>query len=151
MRNGNVISKIALYIEAKNSAIKAADCLLERWKPKGEFIQAWGNIHDNAMYRLIIDCMLNLPLLYWATDVTGDAKYREIATKHAKTCRSVIIRPDGTTYHTYYFDPETGAPLRGVTHQGFSDDSCWARGQAWGIYGFALSYAYTKNDVFIEV
>ena len=142
--------KLTGNMEAKQSAIKAADCLLERWKTKGEFIQAWGSIHDKTMYRLIIDCMLNLPLLYWAAEVTGDEKYKEIATKHANTCKSVIIRPDGTTFHTYYFDPETGAPLKGVTGQGYSDDSCWARGQAWGIYGFTLSYVYTKDVAFIE-
>lgn len=127
------------------TALRAADTLLERYKPKGEFIQAWGSIHDPACYRLIIDCLLNLPLLYWATEQSGDPKYRDIAYKHLKTAMKVLFRADGSTFHTHYFDPETGEPTKGTTFQGYSDDSCWARGQAWGIYGLALSYAYTHD------
>lgn len=135
--------------KAKQSAILAADALIERFKPKGNFIQAWGDINDPANYRLIIDCLLNLPLLYWAAEVTGDKKYYDIAYRHLKTAVSVLIRADASTYHTYYFDPETGSPTRGTTFQGYSDDSCWARGQAWGIYGLALSYAYTRDESLI--
>jgi unsaturated chondroitin disaccharide hydrolase len=132
--------------DAKAAAIEAAEQLIIRFKPKGEFIQAWGPLDDPANYRLIIDCLLNLPLLFWATEATGDGKYRAIAEKHLKTALSVVIREDGTTHHTFYFNPETGAPEKGVTHQGNSDDSCWARGQAWGVYGTALAYAYTKDE-----
>lgn len=135
---------------AKETALKAADALIERYKEKGEFIQAWGDIHDPTMYRLIIDCCMNLPLLYWATEVTGDQKYHEIAYKHVKTAVANVIREDASTFHTFYFDPETGAPDHGSTHQGYSDDSCWSRGQAWGIYGLPLSYIYTKDGILIE-
>lgn len=137
--------------DAKNAAIKAADYLLTRFQEKGEFIQAWGELGAADQYRLIIDCMLNLPLLYWASEVTDNDKYKEIALKHANTCMSVIIRPDNTTFHTYYFDPESGKPLKGVTHQGYSDDSCWARGQAWGIYGIALQHSYTRDETIIPL
>lgn len=65
------------------------------------------------------------------------------------TACKVVIRPDDSTYHTYFFDPETGAPVRGVTHQGYSADSVWARGQSWGVYGIALGYKYTKNPEYI--
>ena len=65
-----------------------------------------------------------------------------------RTALKVLIRPDYSAYHTFYFDPETGAPLRGVTHQGYSADSAWARGQAWGIYGIALSYRYTRDPAY---
>lgn len=136
--------------EAKQTAIGAADKLIERYKEKGEFIQAWGVNGDPDMYRLIIDCYMNLPLLYFASEVTGDSKYSDIATKHAHTARKLIIRDDYSTFHTYYFDPETGEPTIGTTHQGYADDSCWARGQAWGIYGMALCYRYTKDPIFIE-
>ncbi|KAI4453108.1 udp-glucose 4-epimerase [Holotrichia oblita] len=136
---------------AKETALKAADKLMTRYKEKGEFIQAWGAIDDPKAYRLIIDCMMNLPLLYWASEVTGDKKYYDIAYKHAKTTARNIVREDASTFHTFYFDPQTGEPLDGVTHQGFSDDSCWARGQAWGVYGFALSYVYTKDEVFTDL
>ena len=135
---------------AKETAIKAADALMERYKEKGEFIQAWGSIHDPKMYRLIIDCCMNLPLLYWATEVTGDQKYYDVAYKHVKTAAAHVIREDASTFHTFYFNPETGAPEKGTTHQGYSDDSCWARGQAWGIYGLPLSYIYTKDESLVE-
>lgn len=136
---------------AKETAIKAAKHLIGRFHEKGEFIQAWGDLGAADNYRLIIDCLLNLPLLFWATEVTDDEKFATIAKKHLKTAISVILREDGTTHHTYYFDKENGMPLRGVTHQGYSDTSCWARGQAWGVYGTALSYAYTKDESIIPV
>ncbi len=131
---------------AKQAAVSAADALLLRYKPKGKFLQAWGSIDDPDNYRLIIDCLMNLPLLYWATSVTGNETYTEIACNHLESALRVLIRPDFSTYHTHYFDPETGEPTQGTTFQGYSDDSCWARGQAWGIYGIALSYLYTKEE-----
>lgn len=94
---------------------------------------------------------MNLPLLYWAGEVTGDSSYREKAEAHVHTALSVLIRPDSSAYHTYYFDPETGEPLKGVTHQGYSADSAWARGQAWGVYGIALSYRYTGNPEYVRL
>ncbi len=136
---------------AKSTAIKAADVLMRRYREKGEFIQAWGVLDKPEDYRLIIDCNLNVPLLFWASDVTGDSKYREVATKHLETVSKVIIRDNGTTFHTFYFDTETGKPLKGVTAQGRSDDSTWARGQAWGIYGFALAHKYLGDKKFIDM
>nr|QGT50957.1 glucuronyl hydrolase [uncultured Firmicutes bacterium] len=132
--------------EAKKTALLAADCLLERFHSVGEFIQAWGPLDDQNSYRLIIDCLLNIPLLYWASEVTGDNKYRAAALAHLYTTMKVIVREDGSTFHTYFFDITNGKPLCGTTHQGYADNSCWARGQAWGIYGLALSYHYTKEE-----
>ncbi|WP_413378205.1 glycoside hydrolase family 88 protein [Alkalihalobacillus sp. 1P02AB] len=137
--------------EAKNTALKAADHLIERYKEKGEFIQAWGDVNDPNNYRLIIDCYLNLPLLYWASEVTGNKTYYNIAYKHAVTAMDVCIREDASTHHTFYFNPKTGEPIKGVTAQGYSDTSSWSRGQAWGIYGFPLSYKYTEDKQFIDV
>ena len=136
--------------EAKETALLAADNLMRRYHEKGEFLQAWGEIGAPDNYRLIIDCLLNIPLLYWASEVTGDKKYEEIAFKHYKSTAANIMRPDGSTFHTFYFDPETGKPTKGVTHQGFRDDSCWSRGQAWGIYGPLMTYMYEKNPDAIE-
>lgn len=136
---------------AKEAALLAADNLISRFHEKGEFIQAWGTLGAKDNYRLIIDCLLNLPLLYWATEVTEDQKYADIAKKHLTTCCKNIKREDHSTYHTYYFDPETGEPLRGVTAQGYRDGSAWARGQAWGVYGLALSYKYTGNPEYITL
>ncbi|MEG0085204.1 MAG: glycoside hydrolase family 88 protein [Niameybacter sp.] len=132
----------------KEAALLAADNLMSRFHEKGEFIQAWGELGASDNYRLIIDCLLNLPLLYWATEVTGDEKYQEIATKHIKTCLKYVVREDHSTYHTYYFDKETGEGVRGVTAQGYKNDSAWARGQAWGVYGLALSYKYVKDEYY---
>ena len=136
--------------KAKQAAILAADQLISRFQPVGGFIQAWGSMEDAGNYRYIVDCLLNLPLLYWATEVTGNEKYAEIALKHITTCLKYSIREDGSTYHTFFMDRETGGPLRGETCQGYKDDSCWARGQAWGIYGTAISYAYTKRPEYLE-
>ena len=130
---------------AREAVILAADQLISRFQPKGGFIQAWGSMSDPGAYRLIVDCLLNLPLLYFASRLTGDEKYAEIARRHTDTTMSVILRPDHSVYHTYYFDRETGRPLKGVTAQGNRDGSAWARGQAWAVYGIALCYANTRQ------
>lgn len=133
--------------EAKKDALEAAEHLYGRYFENAGIIQAWGNLNDPAQRgRMIIDCNMNLPLLYWAGHETGDSKYYEAALNHVHKAMAHIIRDDRSTYHTYYFDTETGEALRGVTHQGYSDESCWARGQAWAIYGFAISYDYTKDS-----
>ncbi|WP_125763111.1 glycoside hydrolase family 88 protein [Companilactobacillus hulinensis] len=135
--------------DAREAGIKAADQLATRFQEKGGFIQAWGNSGDDDNYRLIIDALLNIPLFYWASEETKDDKYFKMAESHYKNSINTVIRDDGSTYHTYYFDSKTGKPLKGVTRQGYSDDSSWARGQAWAIYGIALHYHYTKdpNDI----
>lgn len=135
----------------KQAALLAADNLISRFQEKGQFIQAWGELGAEDNYRLIIDCLLNLPLLYWATEVTGDKKYEDIAKRHITTSLKVIMRPDFSTYHTHFFNTETGEPTYGVTFQGNRDGSVWARGQAWGIYGVALSYKYTGDPAYLEV
>lgn len=102
-------------------------------------------------YHLIIDCLLNLPLLYWASDETGDPKYRDIAEKHIHTAVANVIREDYSTWHTFFFDMKTGAPDHGATCQGYRDGSAWARGQAWGVYGMALAYRYTGRKEYIDL
>ncbi|MGL1890056.1 MAG: glycoside hydrolase family 88 protein [Spirochaetaceae bacterium] len=132
---------------AKETALMAADRLMDRYLPIAGIIQAWGDINDPEQQgRMIIDCCMNLPLLFWATEMTGDPKYRDAATSHVRQAAKYIIREDSSTYHTFYMDVETGEPKFGRTCQGFSDDSCWARGQAWAIYGFPLSYGYIKDE-----
>jgi unsaturated chondroitin disaccharide hydrolase len=136
---------------ARETAIRAADMLLRRYHEKAGIIQAWGNPDDPAQQgRIIIDCAMNLPLLYWASGETGDPRYREAAARHINTANRYIIRENWSRYHTYFFDTETGEPLRGNTAQGYSDDSCWARGQVWGIYGNALSYQYLEDPLLRE-
>lgn len=135
----------------RRAALLAAEHLISRYHPMGEYIQAWGTMDSPDNCRLIIDCLLNLPLLYWATENTGDVKYKEIAEKHIRTALKNVVREDYSTWHTFYFDMNTGEPSRGATCQGYRDGSAWARGQAWGIYGIALSYGYTKREEYLEL
>ena len=132
----------------KESALKAADHLLTRYIEKGGYIQAWGDV--GAQPRLIIDCMNNIPLLYWAAEVTGDKNYYDKAYSHAKVTMANIVREDASTHHTYFFN-EDGSPAYGKTAQGAGDNSCWARGQAWIVSGLPLSYKYTKDESMVEL
>lgn len=151
------LTGVALYKltgdeRAKEMAVKAADRLIDRYNDRGEYIQAWGPL--NVRYpnvKIIIDCMMNLPLLYFATEVTGDEKYKEMAINHAITSSKTLVREDGSVYHTYLFDPISGRAIEGKTAQGKHDESTWARGQAWAVYGYTLSYMYTKKPLFLEV
>ena len=138
--------KLTGSAEGRKAGLLAADKLMERFQEKGGFIQAWGELGARDNYRLIIDCLLNIPLLHWASLETGNPVYRNAAVRHYEAACNNVIRDDASAYHTFYFDPETGEPLKGVTRQGYSDDSAWARGQAWGIYGIPLNYRYVKDD-----
>ena len=135
---------------ARRAAVLAAEQLLTRFQPKGAFFQAWGAMGARENYRYIIDCLMNLPLLYWASQVTGDGKYRDAALRHTNTCLKYSVRGDGSTYHTYFLDPVTGEGDHGATCQGYRDDSSWARGQAWAVYGMALSYRHTGDTRCID-
>lgn len=143
--------QLASSAHAREAALLAADQLISRFHEKGQFIQAWGAYGAPENYRFIIDCLLNVPLLYWASDETGDAKYRRIADAHTATCMRYSFRDDFSTFHTFFMDPVTGGPVRGETCQGYSADSSWARGQAWGVYGLALSYRHTGNKKCLEM
>ena len=134
----------------REAAVKAAEELIKRFHEKGEFLQAWGPMGAPDNYRLIIDCLLNLPLLFWATEETGDEKYRSVAARHIRTALRNVIRPDFSTWHTFFFNPETGEPDHGATCQGYRDGSAWARGQAWGIYGTAIGYKYMRRKEYID-
>lgn len=137
---------------ARRTALRAADLLMARFNPTANIIQAWGDLNDPAQQgRMIIDCNLNLPLLYWASQQTGDARYGRAAAAHARQAARYIVRPDASTWHTWYMDIHTGEPRFGNTHQGYSDTSCWSRGQAWGIYGFILSYLYTGDEHMVSL
>jgi unsaturated chondroitin disaccharide hydrolase len=137
--------------KARDVAIMAADHLRLRFCENGQFIKAWGDVKNPANHRLIVDCLMNIPLLYWASDVTGDESYRDAAYRHFRTTVEYAIRENGSSFHTFYFDFDTGAPLRGVTKQGKSDDSCWSRGHAWVIYGMMLTHKYIDDPDAVEI
>ena len=137
---------------ARQLGIDVAQRLITRFHPIGEYIQAWGVMNDpKEGGRMIVDCLMNLPLLFWATHETGDPKYAEVASKHAQTTLRYLVRPGEQTYHTFFFNQETGEPLGGKTAQGYADDSIWSRGQAWAIYGFALAADWTKDQNLLTV
>lgn len=135
---------------ARAAALAAARRLLGRYREKGQFLQAWGRVGDPAEYRLIIDCLLNVPLLHWAGEETGDPAFARAAAAHTATAAATLFRPDGSTAHTCYIDPATGRPGRVVTAQGYRADSAWARGQAWGIYGMALACRRAESPAYLE-
>jgi unsaturated chondroitin disaccharide hydrolase len=138
--------------QARDIGVRAAQELGKRFNQNGKYIQAWGDIGEEPEAgRMIIDCMMNLPLLYWASEVTGNTTYRDIAQHHAVSTRKYLVRQDGSTYHTFFLNPKTGQQVGGKTSQGHDDESLWSRGQAWGIYGFALTAQWLGSAVFLEV
>lgn len=131
---------------ARATAVAAADRLMARLLPGASVIQAWGRLDDpTERGRVIIDSVMNLPLLHWAHSITGRAAYREAARSHLLHTMDFLLRPDGSTCQTYFVDADTGAPRRPATHQGLSDSSCWSRGQAWALYGLALNHHHLPD------
>jgi unsaturated chondroitin disaccharide hydrolase len=131
--------------------LRAAEALYQRFNQKGNFIRAWGSMNTNEQDNMaIIDCMMNLPLLYWATNESGDPKFRDAAIRQADTTLKCFIRPDGSVFHAYRFDLKTGQPIGGDNYCGHSVDSHWARGTGWAIYGFALSHRYTGDRKYLD-
>ena len=137
--------------KAKNIAIGAvADYYGTGYSHEGKFIiraHKWASIEG---YRTMIDSQMNASLFFWAGDYLGNDDYFSAATNHTLTTVDLIVRDDGSTYHHYQFDKETHEPLYGVTWQGYADESCWARGQAWGVYGLSIAYSYTENQEILD-
>ncbi len=134
-----------------NRAILAANNLAGRFNLAGKFIRAWndwGGVDHRGW--AIIDCMMNLPLLYWASDVTGDPRFRQIAAAHADTAQQCFVRDDGSVNHIVEFDPFSGEMVRTYGGQGYGVGSSWTRGQSWGLYGFVLSYLHTKDEKYLD-
>lgn len=135
--------------------LQSARSLCKRYSPVVGSIQSWnkrnskGDIHTWE-FPVIIDNMMNLELLFFASKVTSDTTFRSIAVQHAENTLKNHLRPDFSSYHVVNYDPQTGDVLHRQTLQGFSDGSTWARGQAWGIYGFTLCYRETKDGRFLN-
>ena len=141
--------------EYKQIIIEAANSLCTRFSPKTGCIKSWNyrkswNGKDEWFYPVIIDNMMNLELLYFASKVTGDPHYAEIANSHAITTAREQFREDYSNYHVVNYDPETGKVLHKQTCQGFSDNSAWARGQAWAVYGYTACYRETQDTTFLN-
>ena len=137
---------------ARDMGLRAAEALVGRFNEAGQYIQAWNppgpHNRERAAFvqgRAIVDTMQNLALLHWAFRESAVEDFRDVARLHAQTTRTHLVRSDGTSFHTFVFDPADGKPLRGETHQGYSDGSCWSRGQAWLIHGFAQNWLATRT------
>ena len=127
----------------------ASESLITRYNGSLEVIRSW-DWNSKWKYPVIIDNMMNLEMLCFASHISGDSKYIDIARKHADTTIKNHFRDDYSTWHVVSYDPETGAPHVKNTHQGYSDDSAWARGQAWGLYGYVMMYRETGNAAYLN-
>ena len=147
---------------ARRTNIHAANILAARFNPAGNFIRAW-NSHENEEYKgwtalendvrgwAIIDSLMNLSLLYWATKETKDPRFYNIAKRHADTTMQHFVRDDGSVKHIVEFNPETGEVVKSHTGQGYDQTSSWSRGQAWALYGFTISYIHTDKKEYLDV
>lgn len=132
---------------SKARGLHAAHLLAGRYNPRGKYIRSWNR--DRAGW-VIIDSMLNIPMLYWAEKEIGDPRFRYIAEDHADKVMNQIVRPDGSVNHIGVFDPTNGELIETPAGQGYASGSSWSRGQAWAIYGFALSYLHTGKTDYLE-
>jgi unsaturated chondroitin disaccharide hydrolase len=130
--------------------IHAANTLITRFNETVGCLRSWDHNTDKWDFPVIIDNMMNLELLFWASRATGDSVYYDIAVSHAMKTMQEHFRPDGSSFHVIDFDPETGEVQNRHTHQGYSHESAWARGQAWGFYGFTMAYRETGIDLFLK-
>ncbi|MEM1119746.1 MAG: glycoside hydrolase family 88 protein [Bacteroidota bacterium] len=134
----------------KQVIIDASEQLIQRYSDKVGAIRSWDHNRDKWDYPVIIDNMMNLEMLFVASKLSGNPKYYEIADKHAQKTLKNHFRPDNSSYHVIDYFPETGEVRKRNTHQGHSHESAWARGQAWGLYGFTVAYRETKNPAYLE-
>ena len=140
---------------ALNDVLLAAFSLASRFNLKGNYIRAWNppaedpSDNRNAGW-VIIDCMMNIPLLYHASNIVGDPRFAHVAKAHADTTMKNHIREDGSVKHIVSYQPETGEVIEDFRGQGYEKGSAWSRGQAWALYGFTLSYIYTKDERYLN-
>ncbi len=133
----------------KEVVFTSAASLTTRYRPSIQSIQSWDS-SSNFKCPVIIDNMMNLELLEWVSQNGGDAKYAEIAVNHANSTLKNHFRADNSSYHVLDYDLQSGKVSRKVTHQGYADESAWARGQSWGLYGFTVMYRFTKDAKYLD-
>lgn len=136
---------------SRKTAMHAANLLAGRFNPAGNFIRAWndGEEEDTRGWA-IIDCLMNVSLLYWASEESRDPRFKQIAMKHTDTVMKYFVRPDGSVCHIVEFDPETGEMVKSHGGQGYAEGSAWSRGQGWAVYGFALAYLHTGKQEYLD-
>jgi unsaturated chondroitin disaccharide hydrolase len=137
--------------QARQTALEAAASMVKRYMPEGRYIRSWGRVDDpREQGYVIIDCLIDLDLLFWAAREEGNPYYFEIAHQHGLTTLAATVRPDGSSIQVVELDPRTGKKLRDLHKQAYSADSCWSRGQGWGIYMFSRLYRHTKDYRFLK-
>lgn len=134
----------------RDVVVQSARSLATRYNPRVKCIRSWDHNRDKWKYPVIIDNMMNLEMLFRATQLTGDSLFWKVAVAHANTTLKNHFRPDYSSYHVVDYDPETGQVRTKCTHQGNSDDSFWSRGQGWGLYGFAMCYRFTHDPAYLK-
>ncbi len=144
--NANRLAPSEAY---KSILLNSAKSLSTRFNPKVGCIKSWDSKNPTD-YLVIIDNMMNLELLFWATRVSGDSSFYKIAVTHANTTMKNHFRPDYSSYHVVNYNAENGSVQEKKTAQGFANESAWARGQAWGLYGFTVMYRETKDRKYLE-
>ncbi|MDB5084234.1 MAG: glycosyl hydrolase [Bacilli bacterium] len=145
--------KLTKNPDSRRRALIAASHLAGRFNLKGKYIRAWNDRDDHFRDNIgwaIIDCLMNLPLLYWASEETKDPRFAFIAQEHANTVVKEFIRPDGSSHHIVCFDPHTGERLEAKGGQGFAPESAWSRGNSWALHGLTLSYLYTQDELYLQ-
>lgn len=137
--------------ESRRLAMHAANLLAGRFNPAGKFIRAWNQVEDSDTRGwAIIDCLFNISLLFWASQESGDPRFRQIAMLHADTVLENFVRQDGSVCHIVEFDPETGTMVKSHGGQGYQEGSSWTRGQGWAVYGFANAYSHTSEKRYLD-
>ncbi|GHV07948.1 glucuronyl hydrolase [Bacteroidia bacterium] len=133
----------------QNTLLTGAESLISRYNPKVGCIKSW-NSNEKWQFPVIVDNMMNLEFLFWASKASGNPKYRDICLSHAEKTIQNHYRPDYSSYHVVSYDTITGLVEKKNTAQGYADESAWARGQAWGLYGFVVMYRETKDKKYLE-
>lgn len=134
----------------KKIIVKSAQTLITRFNSKIGAIRSWDHSRELFDYPVIIDNMLNLELLFEASKISGDPTFKNIAIKHANTTLKNHFRKDNSCYHVVDYDTISNGVRKKATFQGFSDESTWARGHSWAVYGFTMCYRYTKNKEYLK-
>ena len=145
--------KLDKNTDSKRRLLQMANYLAGRFNINGRYIRAWESEDGNEVVPglAIIDCMMNIPLLFWASEETGDPRFSHIAKAHADTVSKIFIDDDGAVRHICRFNQETGEFMNAIGGQGFSGTSAWSRGAGWAIHGFAMAYEYTKDKKYLDI
>lgn len=142
--------KVTNHKQARTTALHAATILAGRFNINGRYIRAWNYCGGDQSGKAIIDCLMNLSLLYWAAEEFKDGRFSAIAMEHTDMALKYFVREDGSVNHIVEFDPNSGKMITTHGGQGYAQGSCWTRGQSWAIYGFTNGYRHTHKKAYLD-